>query len=498
MGLDFRDGMMPIEDLEVLCKEYGFYNMNTKHLLRVYNKRFAQRGEHENAESEYTKYELSKEFYTIVGLANLEKKPDDFRGTSEKSIGEELDRFSVLQKIDLYNDKLIEIRKLLYEEIKRCIVRDNEEADLYTAEFNNVVQQTVYKAFKILLTNDRDEYVELNNCIESIERYAGRTISETHRKFFTKLLHVLIDCRLASRRGTVEYNQALITAVELLDNSGYFRYSNRMWGICLLGILGGSVGNNQEYEDLVEHFDNGNNFIDELSDYYETCDNYLLENQLSANLTLTCLYQINAYPVGVFYKEKVVRDMQKVFKRSNVLKKAYADMTVLGNTGTKGKKKGSGCFAIMTVGDKKYATLSGISSKRIQVFHMLSSLLSKDYEIVKKEGSYYLDNGCAIDWHTFESSPFLSGNDKKQISNGDYDRMFSCSERKFVTKMQMYSYHKIFVKYAPCYMCERMITEEESNYSCMIEVICPISKKCTVPREQEYDDIAKRAMGLVP
>ncbi len=498
MGVEFRDGMIPIDKLEGLFEEYGLNDLGERYILENYTERYYQNGKNEYRESEWMNYELSKEFYTIVGLANLEKVPDYFHGRNDRFIDGGFDRFQILKKIDSYNNKLIEIRKLLYQEIEGCIARDNEKADICKDDFYDRIQQIVYDTFKVLLINAGHEYWKWNEIINEIEEYVSRDTEETHRKFWVNLLHALLDCRLASRHGKVEYNLSLITAVELVDNSGYFRYSNRMWGVCLLGFLDDDPIENEQYVNLVENFDNGNNFIDELSEYYERCDNYLLANQISANMTLTCLYKINTYPNRVFYKEKVVRDMQKVLRKSNTLKKAYADMTIFGNSQTKSVKNGSGCFAIMTVNDKKYATLSGISSRRISEFHILSSLLGKDYEIVKEEGNYYLDNGYFIDLVSFANSPFLSIQEKAEINNGNYNRMFSCCERKFVKKMQAYAYHKIYVKYAPCYMCERMITEEESNNCCMIEVICPITKKYVVSRKKEYDDMAKRAMGIGP
>ena len=74
--------------------------------------------------------------------------------------------------------------------------------------------------------------------------------------------------------------------------------------------------------------------------------------------------------------------------------------------------------------------------------------------------------------------------------------MFSCCERKFVNYLELGRLHEIYVRYPPCYLCERMIEYEETDKVCKIEVICPESNYHKSGVKKEYDDIAKKALNI--
>lgn len=117
------------------------------------------------------------------------------------------------------------------------------------------------------------------------------------------------------------------------------------------------------------------------------------------------------------------------------------------------------CFAIMNMDGNNYASLSGtfdIAKKYPDVFQKLKTHFS-DIIVNAQDTKYYYDKTGYINYEDYLLSPFSQ--DPKN------NRMFSCCERKFLVylknnKIVPNKTAKIYVRFNPCYMCERALTAE--------------------------------------
>lgn len=115
------------------------------------------------------------------------------------------------------------------------------------------------------------------------------------------------------------------------------------------------------------------------------------------------------------------------------------------------------CFAIMSINEKEYVSLSGtfdISSKYPDVFKELKAYFS-DIIISPQYTQYYYDKTSYISYEDYLQSPYSN-------ESGENNRMFSCCERKILiylknNKITPSKRPRIYVKYNPCYMCERAL-----------------------------------------
>ena len=145
---------------------------------------------------------------------------------------------------------------------------------------------------------------------------------------------------------------------------------------------------------------------------------------------------------------------------------------------SKSKRIGTSCFAIMAIDDsgKKYVSISGVDIDPSSTSYLMSKLIGTSYVYVDDKEDYYLPGGYKISLKGLRDSVYLTASESKKAKTKAYKRMFSCCERKFVNYLEQGRLHELYVKYPPCYMCERMIDHEEVDKMCKIEIICPESK----------------------
>ncbi len=151
------------------------------------------------------------------------------------------------------------------------------------------------------------------------------------------------------------------------------------------------------------------------------------------------------------------------------------------------------CFAIMNIDGKNYASLSGtfdIAAIYPNVFQELKAHFSDI--IVSAQGTkYYYDKTGYVSFEDYLQSP-----DSKKREN---NRMFSCCERKFLVylknnKINPTQKPKIYVRFNPCYMCERALTAESFEP----EIIYYKKKTDKRRKIREYDLIARNIQNQKP
>ena len=222
---------------------------------------------------------------------------------------------------------------------------------------------------------------------------------------------------------------------------------------------------------------------------------YLLAQQKRNNIVSVCLYSINQIPSKRFYNINYVRKIVKVLRGSTFLRDKYTDMSIFCS---KSKRIGTSCFAIMAIDDsgKKYVSISGVDIDPSSTSYLMSKLIGTSYVYVDDKEDYYLPGGYKISLKGLRDSVYLTASESKKAKTKAYKRMFSCCERKFVNYLEQGRLHELYVKYPPCYMCERMIDHEEVDKMCKIEIICPESKYYKSVVNKEYDNIAKKALNI--
>lgn len=330
------------------------------------------------------------------------------------------------------------------------------------------------------------------------------------KDFVTKLMHIIIDLNM----NMIDDEKFTNTKTEFFDTVKNYRgipYGDKLWGLYLLSVMacddvveafGGSTDANyvkNTFKEMIEHMEeilvDNQKYEYQVFDLYNYQGSYLLAQQKQNNIVSVCLYSINQIPSKRFYNINYVRKIVKVLRGSTFLRDKYTDMSIFCS---KSKRSGTSCFAIMAIDDsgKKYVSISGVDIAPSSTSYLMSKLIGTSYVYVDDKEDYYLPGGYKISLKGLRDSVYLTASESKKAKTKAYKRMFSCCERKFVNYLEQGRLHELYVKYPPCYMCERMIDHEEVDKMCKIEIICPESKYYKSVVNKEYDNIAKKALNI--
>ena len=330
------------------------------------------------------------------------------------------------------------------------------------------------------------------------------------KDFVTKLMHIIVDLNM----NMIDDEKFTNTKTEFFETVKNYRgipYGDKLWGLYLLSVMacddvveafGGSTDANyvkNTFKEMIEHMEeilvDNQKYEYQVFDLYNYQGSYLLAQQKRNNIVSVCLYSINQIPSKRFYNINYVRKIVKVLRGSTFLRDKYTDMSIFCS---KSKRIGTSCFAIMAIDDsgKKYVSISGVDIDPSSTSYLMSKLIGTSYVYVDDKEDYYLPGGYKISLKGLRDSVYLTASESKKAKTKAYKRMFSCCERKFVNYLEQGRLHELYVKYPPCYMCERMIDHEEVDKMCKIEIICPESKYYKSVVNKEYDNIAKKALNI--
>lgn len=494
---------------------------------------------------------LSREMYTAIGLYNLKNyNYDHGRFRKEYPYGyfenEHLSldkKISKLKALGEETDKIMDIRRIIYNELKAALstnkTEDGNQTNVYNElSPNNVelmsseIDSTIIDLSRKLLLNEKLPISEsgdnnyLMNALKELEKAIGyarqvrlcakrKLLNKNYyviplKDFVTKLMHIIVDMNMNMIDGE-RFINAKTEFFETVKNYRGIPYGEKLWGLYLLSVLtndyavensSGSMG--EEYvkslfariiEQMEEILVDDRKYEEYALSLYNYQERYLLAHQKQNNVVSVCLYCINQIPSKKFYDANHVRKIVKVLRGSTFLRDKYTDMSIFCS---KSKRSGTSCFAIMAIdySGKRYVSISGVDIDQSLTRNLMSKLVGSSYVFVDDKEDYYLSSGYKISLQELRDSGYLTHSEREKARTKAYNRMFSCCERKFVNYLEPKRLHEIYVKYFPCYMCERMIDYEENDKMCEIEIICPESKYYKSVVNKEYDDIAKKALNI--
>lgn len=193
------------------------------------------------------------------------------------------------------------------------------------------------------------------------------------------------------------------------------------------------------------------------------------QNSLNQNMLLS--YSISSLNTKQFTKINEINTLINI-----LLQTGLADDYVC---------KKTRCFAIMKLDGNSYASLSGISTKHIYP-DVLANLKKFFYDVIISVDNtkYYYDKTKYISYEDYVKFPALN--------NTNNNRMFSCCERKILAYLEDNNLNidpktKIYVRFNPCYMCDRALSIESVNP----EIIYYKNKKTKGKKIHEYDRVAR-------
>lgn len=493
---------------------------------------------------------LAREMYSVIGLYNLHYYNNDCGYYQKEYLYDYFEdeplsfdkKVSKLKALGEETDKILDIRRIMYNELKVASSREiieernnnlhNELLPNKITFMNSEIEKIIIELSRKLLLNEKLPIIGesrdnnyLMNALRDLEKsmgYAKQTIFDVKCKlldanyfitplkdFVTRLMHIIIDLNM-NMVDDEKFTSTKTEFFETLKNYRGMRYGERLWGLYLLSILTSdsvvSGSTEAEYvkntfikiiEQMEEILVDDQKYEYQVFDLYNYQERYLLAKQKRNNVLSVCLYSFIQIPSEKFYNVNYVKKIVKVLRKSSVLRDKYIDMSIFCS---KSKRNGTGCFAIMAINDsgKRYVSISGVNINRESALYLKSKLIGTSYIYVDHNEDYYLPDGYKISLQGLRLSGYLTASESKKVNTNSYNRMFSCCERKFVNYLEQGQLHEIYVKYPPCYMCERMVNYEEDDKMCKIEIICPESKyyKSVVNNKKEYDDIAKKALNI--
>ena len=478
--------------------------------------------------------DLSREMYLVIGLHNLHHHNNDY-GYSQKKYhydyfeDESLSfdkKVSKLKALGEETDKIMDIRRIIYNELKTASSREtiedrnpnitcNELWPNSLEYMNSKIESEEFRDNNYLMNALRDleesmgyaRQVELDLLCKMMDSYF---IFTPLKDFVTKLMHIIVDLNM-NMIDDEKFTNMKTEFFETVKNYRGIPYGDKLWGLYLLSVMacddvvgafGGSTDANyvkNTFKEMIEHMEeilvDNQKYEYQVFDLYNYQGSYLLAQQKRNNIVSVCLYSINQIPSKRFYNINYVRKIVKVLRGSTFLRDKYTDMSIFCS---KSKRSGTSCFAIMAIDDsgKKYVSISGVDIDPSSTSYLMSKLIGTSYVYVDDKEDYYLPGGYKISLKGLRDSVYLTASESKKAKTKAYKRMFSCCERKFVNYLEQGRLHELYVKYPPCYMCERMIDHEEVDKMCKIEIICPESKYYKSVVNKEYDNIAKKALNI--
>lgn len=230
-----------------------------------------------------------------------------------------------------------------------------------------------------------------------------------------------------------------------------------------------------------------------LIDNINAVDEALGRNQIQCCM---CYLQTSKKEYNILKKSTIrIRRFTEILYMDKELKKEYFD------------KKSKRCYSQMWI-DKhrpQYFSLScSTRTEEKRKYHEIADCLLNrilnhaKYEAItcSKEMRYYYSDG---------SSDYVKKSDideikDKTVTDNEKDMMFSCCERKLLTKVEEYKNKPeldgkvvhIFIKYAPCKICHRALSAYEKD-NIKFEIIAPKDRR----KESKYLMIDKKIESIL-
>lgn len=394
----------------------------------------------------------------------------------------------VLTALSDYNDIVVGLRHLLYSEIELCNYKILDEE--YDEEAGNILFELGLQ----LINFFEESFGEIN--FDGYRRFKNDTNSRRVIELVDFIEKRIIKTSFFRSSDSLVH---IIECLEAIKNSRLVTYADRLWDIFLLKLYSVALFGDElsEFQGINIRSNNGR-YESIVQNSYRKIDNSLLMLQRSNVQNMLSLYSMEHLSSRVFYNRDIIRQLFNVLNSCGELGERYL-ITIKNNGGnpqnSSGKNPSPKCFAAMYNRDtrKKYAAISGVfdadmylypgvttkkeinkSKERKKKYNdlvlLLKNILGNSYEVIDSddEVKYYHKKGGKV--RSVTAQRYI--NYPHPVDKRPGNRMFSCCERKLSTKLELGCEHDLYVKYAPCTMCERMIAEETKNNTHFIHVFC--------------------------
>lgn len=391
----------------------------------------------------------------------------------------EIRPMKALAELSDYNDIVVALRNLLYSEIELRNYRILDE------EYDENVSNILFE-LGLQLTNFFEESFEESRW-DGYRRLRINTSSHRARELVDFIEDRINEILFLAPRDRLEH---IIECLEVIKNSGLVANADRLWNTFLLKLYSVALFDDElgGFQEIDIRFDN-ERYESIVRSSYKKIDESLQMLQRSNTQNMLMLYSLERLSSRAFYNRDVIRQLYNALNSSEDLRGRYL-ITIKNNGGNtknpSGNKSSPKCFAAMYNRDtgKKYAAISGVFDADRYIYpgvttakektaslrrkknyknlvSLLKNILGKSYEVIDSDDDveyYFKKNGKMkrVTAKRFISYPY-------PVDKRPGNRMFSCCERKLSTKLVPGCEHDFYVKYAPCTLCERMITEETKN-----------------------------------
>lgn len=380
------------------------------------------------------------ELYYVAALKNL----DDFENIQDSEAG--------ITELDNLSDKygaLLHFKEFYYKEMQKSIKMLNRYLEKGEAR-------------KIGLDMGKLIY-NIGNYFWIYPYYLDLDIfiHEFHSpKLFKKLVNAILDIQVYAYENKININN--IESVELWLNffsvfrETEFEAKGQILWILFLISLGNYICACEEYNKFLE-IDFNNDWLQQLNQMISQTS-ILVEGELTQRLVnrqRDMLFFYVQQPMKSDVFDIKVEKLVMALKKQEEIFKYYIG------------KKQKGCIAMMHFQSKQYVALSGTNGVNCYK-EILEQLLGPGYEFVglNENVRFYYNKNSYITYKQYVEWKCKNNVDEKQIDG--IRRMFSCCERKLLTKLYEKTNlrYTIYVKLKPCTMCKKAIEDLENRSSC--------------------------------
>lgn len=368
--------------------------------------------------------------------------------------GDENRLFCRLKKVDREHNFLLRLKQMYYTEVQEGIERINGYCK--NEEYMQTVDLHILIDFSRSLGGYHDFYDVYSNLLYYNSLYKKNPV------LFKRLFNAMIDIDIFARHhGPYSYKADNIIRwfklFMVLRDKAFGISGEVAWIYFLLNIFQQVYSETDELEWL--YIDSGRDWSKQLNSAISkvTCE---IERMLSSKIINKQKEMLNCYkhkPMEPDIFDSKIRVLQGAIQFL-AKQKEYKDQL---NRYLRNKER-SGCVAVMRYDSRCYAAISG-SERQNGYFEALKQILESEsgYKVVQLNPNvrYYHSKGQYITYGQYDAWKKNTGFDESKLEI--VNRMFSCCERKLLTKLydKKNTKYKIYVKKKTCSMCQTALVD---------------------------------------
>ena len=420
--------------------------------------------------------DMLDELYYLVALENI----DTYEGfESKKAEVNELDELSTTC------ESLVHFKKFYYEEMQKSIKAINGYL-----QNGGIVECDIRRLKRVVSDFERKrEYYDtiydiIYDIYDACELCVWRD-EESSPKLFKELFDAVFDIQIyAHNYGKYSCdieNVGLWLKLFLVLRKRKFGYIGQIIWIMFLVGLGNCICDCKEDISLPK-IDFDRDWIRQLNVIIRETFN-LVERKLTERIVYKQQAMVFCY-------------LQRPMELNNFDDKVEKLITALEQGNEKFKyylgKSAKGCIAMMHFQSKHYIALSG-SEETNGYGVVLEQLMGHGYVFVGLNAGvrFYYNKKGYVTYEQYILWKEGTGVDENQIKK--LKRMFSCCERKLITKLYEKEnvHYTIYVAKQPCPMCKKAMVDLENDKCCSGLIRYPKRKKKSSTPRTDFDAVAK-------